>query len=127
MKKPVWLGMMALGLVVMAGLGLLAWQAVAALPFYSFGGIGIPAGKADYVGQWRAPGHILLIAADGKVHYERSLGNFSTKLDLPVQKFEGDDFVVGALFWGTTFHVIKPPFHDDTGWHMEADGVVFGR
>jgi hypothetical protein len=96
-------------------------------PIYGFSGIGLPAEKADYAGQWRAPDHVLAISPSGKVRYEGKEGHVSTKLDLPIQKFDGDSFVVGLLFWRTTFKVAAPPHREEDGWHMTSDGVEYRR
>ena len=41
----------------------------------------------------------------------------------PLQKFEGNNFVVGALGINTTFVVSDPPHKDSTGiWKMTMDG-----
>jgi hypothetical protein len=106
-----------------------------AQPDYDCLGIAIPAEAKDYVGDWTAPGHILSIAASGKVHYEahevRNDGGTNVAhndtLDLPVQKFEGDGFLIGAMSWSMTFHVTAPPHLKDKTWRMTSDGVRYSR
>ena len=106
-----------------------------AQPDYDCLGIAIPAEAKDYVGDWTAPGHILSIAASGKVHYEvhevRNEGGsdvaHTDTLDLPVQKFEGDGFLIGAMNWSMAFHVTEPPRLQDKSWRMTSDGVRYSR
>ena len=107
--------------------GAAVWRSIAAGDFHGLSGLGVPADKADYVGPWTAPGHIMSIAASGQVHYERHDGGVDVTLDLPVQKFSGDDFVIGALFWTTTFPVTPPPHLEDKVWRMMSDGVTYSR
>ena len=38
-----------------------------------------------------------------------------------------DDFLVGALFWTTRFHVTQPPHLEDKTWRMTSDGVSYSR
>jgi hypothetical protein len=95
----------------------------------------IPAEKKDYVGDWTAPGHILSIASSGKVHYEvhevRNEGGTNVAhtdtLDLPFQKFEGDDFLIGAKHWSKTFQVTLPPHLQDKTWRMTLGGVTYSH
>jgi hypothetical protein len=104
-------------------------------PDYDCRGIAIPTEKKDYVGDWTAPGRILSIASSGKVHYEahevRNEGGtdvaHTDTLDLPLQKFEGDDFLIGAMYWSMTFHVTQPPHLEDKTWRMTSDGVSYSR
>jgi len=107
--------------------GAAVWRFAATADFYGLSGVGIPPDKADYVGAWTAPGHVLSIAASGQVHYERRDGGVNVTLDLPVQKFSGDDFAIGALFWATTFHVTAPPHLEDEVWRMTSDGVTYSH
>jgi hypothetical protein len=107
--------------------GAVVWRFVSAAGFYGLSGSGVPADKADYVGAWTAPGHVLTIAATGKVHYERHENNVNVTLDLPIQKFSGDDFEIGALFWLTKFHVTAPPHLDGNVWRMTSDGVEYSH
>jgi hypothetical protein len=41
-------------------------------------------------------------------------------LDLPFQKFEGDDFLIGAMHWSKTFQVTLPPHLQDKTWRICA-------
>ena len=83
--------------------------------------------RKDYAGLWTAPGVTLQIAADGGVHYKRSTNGSKVSLDAPIQKFEGDNFVVGIGPFGTTFKVSKPPHKDGDTWKMTVDGVELTR
>ena len=112
-------------IVVLAAAG--GWRVLAASGVYGFSGISIPDDKTAYVGDWSSPGYHLNIAPSGKIHYERHSSNVETKLDVPIQKFAGDDFIAGALFWTTTFHVTEPPRRTDAGWRMTSDGVTYTR
>ena len=102
---------------------------------YDCGGVAIPAEKKDYVGDWTAPGHILSIASSGNVHYEahevRNEGGTNVThtdtLVLPFQKFEGDDFLIGAMYWSMTFRVTQPPHLEDKVWRMTLSGVTYSR
>ena len=127
MRKPVFVSLMVLGSVLLAIFVYEVWHAMATTKTYGDLGISLPADKSDYAGQWRANGYDLFIQADGKVHYDKHSGGVRTSVDLPIQEFAGDDFVVGVLFWSTTFHVSAAPHHDDSGWHMTSDGVEYSR
>jgi len=83
----------------------------------------VPADKADYVGEWKAPGMTLLITQDGSVQYERIQGGAKTSVTGPIQKYEGNDFSVGIGFLSTTFVVSKPPHQVAGVWKMVVDGV----
>ncbi|HSB60207.1 MAG TPA: hypothetical protein VLI67_00715 [Vicinamibacteria bacterium] len=87
----------------------------------------VPADRADYVGEWRAPGMYLLITRDGRVEYTRSRGGSKTSVSGPLQEFRGDDFRVGVLFLATTFVVSRPPWRDGDRWRMVVDGVELTR
>ena len=95
--------------------------------YYSLSGPDIPADRGDYVGAWTAPGHILTIEASGQIHYERHDGGANVTLDVPIQKFTGDDFLAGAVFWTTTFHVTAPPHREGDVWRMTSDDVTYSR
>jgi hypothetical protein len=104
-------------------------------PNYDCVGVAIPAEKSDFVGDWTAAGHVLSIAASGKVHYEvhemRNEGGanvaYNDTLDIPLQKFESDSFLIGAMNWSKTFHVTQPPQLKDKIWRMTLDGVTYSR
>ena len=111
--------------------GVVLWRVAASGNLYGLSGIEVPTDKKDYVGAWNAPGHVLSIAQSGKIHYERHETNggvtHDVTLDVPIQKFQGDDFVAGALFWTTTFHVTQPPHQEDKTWRMTSDGIAYSH
>ena len=49
------------------------------------------------------------------------------RLQAPLQRFEGDNFVVGVGPMSTVFTVSKPPYHDGRDWKMVVDGVELTR
>lgn len=112
---------LALGalMVVMASLWLILT--------FSKGGNRLPPDKADYVGEWKAPDMYLSITRDGNVHYKRRKNRTETSVNLPFQRFKGDDFSVGFLFISTTFVVSKPPYQEGDKWKMVVDGVELTR
>jgi len=69
----------------------------------------------------------VLITQDGSVAYKRIKGGATTSVDGPLQRFEGDNFVVGVWFMTTTFAVSKPPFQEANKWKMVVDGVELTR
>src|SRR6187455_1632858 len=85
------------------------------------GGSPLPPGKASYAGDWRATNMRLAITPDGSVSYERRDGNNSKSVNAPLQRFEGDNFVVGVGPLSTTFVVSKPPWRDEGVWKMTVD------
>jgi len=100
---------------------------VAALPILAACGQPVPAEKAAYAGEWRAPTMSLVLTRDGTVHYKRVNGNNTTTIDAPLRRFEGDNFVVGIPFMSTTFEVSKPPYQEAGAWKMVVDGVELTR
>lgn len=87
----------------------------------------LPQDKLSYVGKWQSKDMDLLILADGSVKYKRVKGRSTTSIDGPLKEFEGDDFVVGALFMTATFDVSVPPREIDGVWKMTVDGVELSR
>jgi hypothetical protein len=87
----------------------------------------VPAEKADYVGDWRAKDMRLLITRDGRVEYSRKNGDNTTRVNAPLQGFDGDNFVAGVGFLRTTFVVSKPPYRVGAAWKMVVDGVELTR
>ncbi len=87
----------------------------------------LPADKSTYVGDWRAQGMSLRITADGQVQYQRKTGSGSNSINAPIQRFEGNNFVVGVGPFSTTFAVSKPPHLDQGVWKMTVDGVELVR
>jgi hypothetical protein len=87
----------------------------------------VPSAKAQYVGDWQAPNMRLMIRPDGMISYERKRDSASTTINAPIQRFEGDNFVVGFGPFSTTFVVSRPPHLDGAAWKMTVDGVELVR
>ena len=87
----------------------------------------LPADRQAYVGDWRGNGVSLLITEDGNVVYHRREGDTSVSLDLPMKRFDGDDFEVGLGPLVTRFDVGQPPKEVDGEWTMEVDGRMLRR
>jgi len=87
----------------------------------------IPPEKIGYAGEWRSREMRLLITPEGHVEYQRREGSSSKSINAPIQRFEGDNFVVGIGVFNTTFVVSKPPYLDDGKWKMVVDGVELTR
>lgn len=83
----------------------------------------LPVDRFDYVGEWRSSEMMLLILSDGTVSYKRKDGATTTSVNGPLKEFVGDDFVVGILFFTTTFIVSEPPYETEGVWKMTVDGV----
>jgi hypothetical protein len=90
-------------------------------------GESLPKDKLEYAGEWRGPGVYLLISPGGRCEYERQRDAGNVSISAPIQRFEGDNFVVGVGPLGTTFVVSKPPAVDDGKWKMTVDGVELTR
>jgi hypothetical protein len=90
-------------------------------------GVAVPPEKKAYVGEWRGEAMALLITQDGSVVYKRLKRGMTTSIQGPLKKFEGDNFVVGALFIETTFVVSAPPHLEGAHWKMTVDGVELTR
>jgi hypothetical protein len=95
--------------------------------FYGLSGGVIPSDRGEYAGARTAPNHILTIDASGNIHYERHEGGTNVTLDVPIRKFTGDDFLAGALFWTTTFHVTAPPHREGDVWRTTSDDGTYSR
>lgn len=83
----------------------------------------LPADKQAYAGDWRGDNMTLRIQPDGLISYERIEGNTTTKINAPIQSFDGDHFSVGYGPITTTFEVSQPPHQIDGVWFMTVDGV----
>jgi hypothetical protein len=95
----------------------------AALLLAACGGGPLPEEKTAYAGDWRAKDMRLTITRDGHVAYERRDGSNSKSINAPIQRFDGDNFVVGIGLMSTTFVVSRPPWRDEALWKMTVDGV----
>ena len=88
----------------------------------------VPPEKSAYVGEWQSPTMALLITKDGRAVYERAVGPDASKsVEGPIQKFEGDNVVVGVGPVNTTFVVSVPPHEVEGKWKMTVDGVELTR
>ncbi len=87
----------------------------------------VPAEKANYVGNWSGLGVTLLITQEGRLVYQKVSGNTSSKLDVPLKEFEGNNFIAGVGPMNTTFVVSAPPHLDGETWKMTVDGVELTR
>jgi hypothetical protein len=88
----------------------------------------LPLEKREYAGDWRGEQMRLLITPEGRCEYNRRFpGGHSSKISAPIQRFEGNNFVVGVGPFGTTFVVAKPPHLAGGQWKMVVDGVELTR
>lgn len=89
----------------------------------------LPPDKAAYAGFWRAGETSILITQAGHVEYIVRHGNgFSKSIKAPLQRFEGDNFIVGLGPMSTTFVVTQPPRQIDSAvWTMIVDGKQLVR
>ena len=87
----------------------------------------LPPERSDYVGDWRATTMRVLILADGTVAYKRLKQGATFSVNGPLQRFEGNNFVVGIWFLTTTFVVSEPPHEVNGKWKMVVDGVELTR
>lgn len=91
-------------------------------------GISIPNDKKDYIGSWRSSEISLVIYDNGNVSYLKQKGSSKTEINAPIQKFEGNNFIVGIMGMNTTFVVSDLPHQDSLGvWKMTVDGVELYR
>ena len=92
----------------------------------------IPASKQSYIGEWKADGMDLSIAADGEVRFRQILttqtesGTRTNTRNVsgPIARWEGNSFVVGLMGSNTTFQVDAPPSADG---HMTVNGIALTR
>lgn len=87
----------------------------------------LPPDKTNYAGDWRGEAMQIIVTQDGRVQYSRAKNGTTTKVQGPIQKFEGNDFVVGFAFVTTKFVVSKPPAQENGVWKMTVDGVELTR
>ena len=87
----------------------------------------IPPEKIAYAGEWRGGNVHLVITPQGSVQYERRNGGANVSVSAPIQRFEGDNFVVGVGPFNTTFVVSKPPHLVNGQYRMVVDGVELTR
>ena len=87
----------------------------------------LPKDKLEYAGEWQGGTTRLVISPGGQCEYERRSNGNSVNLNAPIQRFEGDDFVVVVGVFTTTFVVSKPPHLANGRWRMVVDGVELTR
>jgi hypothetical protein len=88
----------------------------------------LPQDKREYAGDWRGERMRLVITPEGRCEYERQKsGGGSSQISAPIQRFEGDNFVVGVGPFTTTFLVAKAPHIANGRWKMVVDGVELTR
>ena len=89
----------------------------------------VPPEKESYIGYWQGRNTLLEIKENGDVSYFRKEGEKITTIDSPLQKFDGDDFVIGILFFTSRFEVSTAPYiHPISGeWMMVVNGVELTR
>jgi len=83
----------------------------------------VPPERIAYVGEWRAPDMRLAITLEGNVQYERRKGSNTTRISAPIQRYDGNDFIVGFGPIRTKFVVSTPPHQVGGVWKMVVDGV----
>lgn len=88
----------------------------------SLKGSGIPESKKAYIGTWSSDEIILSIDSSGMLDYKKEAGSVSTSVNAPIQRFEGDSFIAGALGINTTFDVTHAPHQENGVWKMTVDG-----
>ncbi len=87
----------------------------------------VPEDKRSYIGKWSGREMYLEITHSGRVSYNRKVNGINKSVNAPIQKFEGDDFIVGVWFIKTKFNVNKPPYKKKNVWKMVVDGVELIR
>ncbi len=87
----------------------------------------VPQDKIDYVGIWKGDGVTLIIAQNGRVHYERMGNGGDVSIKAPLNAFTSDGFQVGVLFFKTNFKVNMPPHMENNVWMMTLDGRVLTK
>jgi hypothetical protein len=88
---------------------------------------GLPKSKKEYAGTWFSDDMSLTISTNGKVNYKRVSGSSTTSVNAPIQKFQGNNFIVGAFGMNTTFLVSQPPHQEAGVWMMTVDGEELTR
>jgi len=87
----------------------------------------IPADKSSYVGEWRSQDMFLMITQDGSLKYVRQKGGETTKINVPIKEFDGNNIVAGIGPATTTFVVDKPPYQDGGKWMMVVDNDLLTK
>ena len=91
----------------------------------------LPPERQDYVGRWSgtlgAEKMQLAIASTGMLEYSREAPGTSKSMTVPIQAFEGNQIVAGAMGMKTRFVVQQPPHQEAGVWTMTVDGVRLTR
>ena len=87
----------------------------------------VPPEKSAYVGEWRSPTMALLITQDGSVRYARKVKGVGRSMKGPLQRFEGNNLVVGIGPISSTLSVSIAPHRDGDAWKMTVEGVELTR
>ena len=83
----------------------------------------IPDDKMEYIGTWASDKVTLTITENGRVEYHKNTSAVSSKsISGPIQKFDGNNFIVGALGINTTFVVSEQPHMEAGVTKMTVDG-----
>ncbi len=90
-------------------------------------GVPLPPEKSEYAGTWKGDNMHLAIYPAGRVSYKRKKGSHTTKIDVPIKSFDGNNIVAGIWKFETTFIVQRAPQEDKGGWTMTVDGVPLRR
>ncbi|WP_297831958.1 hypothetical protein [Thermomonas sp.] len=91
-------------------------------------GQSVPPDKQAYIGEWQSNGMAVNISQSGKVIVvKEGGGNASTRVEAPLQGFDGNDFIVGLGPMKTTYRVSVPPHEDNGEWKMTVDGKELTR
>lgn len=130
-KRRVWLWVLVIGTALLLGGCIVLIGAVAYLTPDSpksanstTSSESMPADKRGYIGDWRAEGMTLSITSNGYVTYKRQQGGKSKSIsNLPIQEWQGNDFVVGVWIANTTFKVSQPPHQVGGVWKITVDGM----
>ena len=83
----------------------------------------VPPEKTAYVGEWRSATMALQITQDGNVRYARKDKGVSRSMKGPLQRFEGNNVIVGIGPLSSTFSVSVAPHRDGDAWKMTVEGV----
>ncbi|TWP30012.1 hypothetical protein ETU08_05485 [Apibacter muscae] len=115
MQKLITIGLLSLGFILIACKNLK--------------GIEFPSDKTNYVGTWicQDPEIVLSIKKNGSVKYSFKDGSLSKSIEAPIQQFDSNDFVVGALGITTKFKVSKTPYQENGKWKIVVDERILTK
>lgn len=94
-------------------------------------GQAVPPDKQAYIGEWQSNGMAVNISQSGRVIVVKESpdgGNSGkTRVEAPLQGFDGNDFTIGLGPMKTTYKVSVPPHEDNGEWKMTVDGMELTR